>query len=436
MFISNNIGIIADDLTGADDTSLQFHLRGANTQILLDYSVIPENKVSTQVWAIPTETRNSDAPTAYERVKQATNVLAETYNVEYFYKKMDSTLRGHIAVEALAMLDALEWDAAVIIPAFPQEGRTTIGGYHLLKGIPIERTEFARDPRFPIYESHIPTVLRNELQNEQDELVDLIELRTVIKGAGPILKKMNELIEKGVKLIVVDAMSVTDIEQVVLAIEKSSYKILPCGSAGCAQVLGNIWLPETENHQQEKTIPSLPKLLVSGSATQTTALQIQKLQDDDDIENTYFIALKMEDILEGVTDTIVKRVSENLVKDNVVVVHTSDLTVDSKIISQILFENELSKAQFLSKISEYLATLTKRVLFNRDAILITVGGETSFKCCKAINSNSLQIIDAICPAIPLCLDTKAQWVVTKSGNLGNSNTLIDILKYFEHQHFD
>ena len=96
-----------------------------------------------------------------------------------------------------------------------------------------------------------------------------------------------------------------------------------------------------------------------------------------------------------------------------------------------MFDNDLSKSQFLSKISEYLAALTKRVLFNKDAILITVGGETSFKCCKAINSNALQIIDAILPAIPLCLDTKAQWVVTKSGNLGNSNTLIDILKYFE-----
>lgn len=432
MFISNNIGIIADDLTGADDTALQFHLRGANTQILLDYSIMPENKISTQVWAIPTETRNIDAHTAYERVKHATRVLADSFNVEYFYKKMDSTLRGHVAVEALAMLDALEWDAAVIVPAFPQEGRTTIGGYHLLRGIPIERTEFARDPRFPIYESHIPTVLRNELQNQQDDLVDLIELRTVIKGAGPILKKMNEMIDNGVKLIVVDAMSVTDIEQVVLAIEKSSYKILPCGSAGAAQVLGNIWLPENNNHQQERTIPTLPKLLVSGSATQTTAAQIQKLQDDDDIENTYFIALKMEDILEGVTDEVVRRVNENLVKDNVVVVHTSDLTVDSKIISQILFDNELSKSQFISKIGDYLACLTKKVLFDKDAILITVGGETSFKCCKAVNSNSLQIIDAICPAIPLCLDTKAQWVVTKSGNLGNSNTLIDILKYFGH----
>lgn len=431
MFISNNIGIIADDLTGADDTALQFHLRGANTQILLDYSFMPENKANTQVWAIPTETRNTDAHTAYEKVKQAAKILSEDLNVEYFYKKIDSTIRGHIAVEALGVLDALEWDAAVIIPAFPQEGRTTIGGYHLLKGIPIERTEYARDPRFPIYESHIPTVLRTELQNEQNDIVDLIELRTVIKGAGPILKRMNEMIANGVKLIVVDAISVTDIEQVVLAMEKSSYKILPCGSAGCAQVLGNIWLPELENHQVEKTISTMPKLIVSGSATQCTAAQIQKLQDDEDIENTYFINLKMEDILEGVNDDIIKRVSENLVKDNVVVVHTSNLIVDSPIMSEILFENELSKNQFVSKIGDYLACLTKKVLFNRDAILITIGGETSFKCCKAINSNSLQMIDAICPAIPLCMDTKAQWIVTKSGNLGNSNTLIDIIKYFE-----
>ncbi len=432
MFISNNIGIIADDLTGANDTALQFHLRGANTQIVLDYTIFPENKNNTQVWAVPTETRNIEASSAYEKVKHATRVLQENLSVEYFYKKMDSTLRGHVAVEALAMLEVLEWDAAVIVPAFPQEGRTTIGGYQLLKGVPIERTELARDPRSPIYESHIPTILRTELNNEQDDLVGLIELRTVIKGAGPILKKMNEMIENGVKLIVVDAMSVTDIEQVVLAMEKTAYKVLPCGSAGCAQVLGNIWLPESENHHLEKTIPEMPKLIVSGSATQLTASQIQKLDADDDIDNTYFLALKMEDILEGVTDEIVTRVSSNLVKDNIVVVHTSDLTVDSKIISQILFDNEMSKNQFVSKIGDYLAALTKRVLFNRDAILVAVGGETSFKCCKAINSNSLQIVDAICPAIPLCLDTKAQWIVTKSGNLGNSNTLIDILKYFGH----
>lgn len=68
----------------------------------------------------------------------------------------------------------------------------------------------------------------------------------------------------------------------------------------------------------------------------------------------------MEDILEGVSDEIVERVSQNLIKDNVVVIHTSELTVDSKIISEILFENEMSKNQFISKIGDYLAAVTKK----------------------------------------------------------------------------
>ncbi len=431
MFVSNNIGIVADDLTGADDTALQFHIRGANTQIILDYTVMPENKLSTQTWAISTETRNLDAETAILRTKEATKMLRDNLNVEYFYKKMDSTLRGNIAAECLAMLEVLEWDAAVVIPAFPQEGRVTIGGYHLLKGVPIERTEMARDPLFPIYESHIPTILEKQLDEEHHDLIGQLELRTIVKGAGPILQKLNELISNGKKLIVADAMSTTDIEQVVLAMEKSSYNILPCGSAGCAQVLGNIWLPETKKEQVINSIPKMPKLIVSGSATQITAAQIQKLSDSDDIENTYFISLKLEDILKGVSEEIVERISKNLVKDNVVVVHTSDLTVDSKVLGQILFENELSKVQLLSKICDYLATLTKKVIFDKDVILLTIGGDTSFRCCKSIGSNNLQVIDAVCPAIPLCMDIKAQWIVTKSGNVGNANTLIDILKYFE-----
>ena len=63
--------------------------------------------------------------------------------------------------------------------------------------------------------------------------------------------------------------------------------------------------------------------------------------------------------------------------------------------------------------------------------MITLGGETSYKCCDAIGANQLQLIDEVVPAIALCLDHNAQWIVTKSGNLGGGNTLIDILRYFE-----
>ena len=37
MIISNLVGIIADDLTGANDTALQFKKCNAKTKILLDY---------------------------------------------------------------------------------------------------------------------------------------------------------------------------------------------------------------------------------------------------------------------------------------------------------------------------------------------------------------------------------------------------------------
>ena len=65
MIISNLIGIIADDLTGANDTALQFHLRGSNTQILLTCDTELHNVKNTQTWALSTETRNVPAEEAF-----------------------------------------------------------------------------------------------------------------------------------------------------------------------------------------------------------------------------------------------------------------------------------------------------------------------------------------------------------------------------------
>lgn len=431
MIISNLIGIIADDLTGANETALQFHLRGSNTQILLDYEAYLQNIKNAQTWAISTETRNLEPNTAHNKVKAAAKTLTEKLNLDFFYKKIDSTLRGNIAAETLAMLEVLNWDAAVIVPAFPSEGRITVGGYHMIKGVPIERTEVARDVHSPIFESHIPTLLRSQLDEERKDLVGLVELSTVMNGAGPILFKINELIEQGKKLIIADAVSITDIEQIVLAINKSDYNILPTGSAACAQVLGNIWLPEMKNQHIQKTIPELPKLIISGSATQVTETQIRKLSDSDEFENTYFINLDLKTVIEEVKDELVTRVVNNLGQNNIVIVNTSYLIKEFDGFSDECLEAGLTKPKLASKITDFLAELTRRIVSKRDVILITLGGETSYKCCAAIDSLQLQLIDEVAPSIALSIDHKAQWIVAKSGNSGTSNTLIDILKYFE-----
>lgn len=431
MIISNLIGIIADDLTGANDTALQFHLRGSNTQILLDYETYLQNIKNVQTWAISTETRNLEPGSAYSKVKSATKTIVEKLNLEFFYKKIDSTLRGNIALETLAMLEVLNWDAAIIVPAFPSEGRITVGGYHLLKGVPIERTELARDVHSPIFESYIPTLLKSQLDEEKKDIVGLVELSTVMKGAGPILFKINELITQGKKLIAVDAVSITDIEQIILAINKSDYNILPAGSAACAQVLGNIWLPEMKHQHIQKIIPDLPKLIISGSATQLTENQIKKLSDSDDFDNTYFLNLDLKTIIDGINDELINRIVNNLGKNNIVIVNTSYLIKNFDGFSDECLNAGITKSKLATMITDFLAELTKIVVSKRDVILITLGGETSYKCCSAIDSLQLQLVDEVAPAIALSIDHKAQWIVAKSGNLGTSNTLIDILKYFE-----
>ncbi len=432
MDTSNYICIIADDLTGANDTTLQFFQRGCKTQVAFGDEISVDENLKTEVFAMSTESRNTDVDTAHKKVLDAVENIVKKYNFEYIYKKIDSVLRGNIAAEIITLIDSLEYDAALIFPAFPNEGRTTIGGYHLVKGIPLQRTEVSRDPAFPITESNIVNILKSQLPSEVQNIVDLISLDVVMKGAGPILTKLNELVSAGKRLIVADAVSTTDLEQISLAFSKSNYKILPAGSAGAAQALSNIWYPNVKEQQkQEIVLPKLPKLIVSGSATDLTASQIKRLKENDNIDNTYFIAIKPENIFSDDYEEIAQRIINNLVKDNTVIIHSSKLMENSQELTDLLIQYELSKDVFISKICDYLANVTKSVISKTQAILITVGGETSSKCCKAIGSKNLQTIDTVAPAIPLGVDHKGQYIVTKSGNLGTQNTLIEIIKYFE-----
>ena len=155
---------------------------------------------------------------------------------------------------------------------------------------------------------------------------------------------------------------------------------------------------------------------------------------DTDIENTYFIPLRLDDVLKDPDETMIERIASNLTKENIVAVHVSELeeelTKDDA--KNRLIDDGITKEGLATKITDFLAKLAYEVKKRAEFILITIGGETSYRCSKAINCEYLQVVDAILPSIPLCMDSNAQLVVTKSGNLGTSSTLIEIVKYFEH----
>ena len=244
--------------------------------------------------------------------------------------------------------------------------------------------------------------------------------------------RINELINEGKRLIIADSTSITDIEQIALAIKKCDKKILPTGTAAGAQVLSKYWLAGIEKVGANISVGNLPKLIVSGTATQITANQIKKLEQSDDYDNINFIALESAEVLEGVNESLVDRILTNLKSGVTVCVHTSDLIANFDGFSEDSFNAELTKEKFASMITDFLADLTQKVSEKIEMILITLGGETSYKCCKSIDSNELQLVDEVAPAISICSDINRKWVITKSGNLGNSNTLIEILNYLKH----
>ena len=141
--------------------------------------------------------------------------------------------------------------------------------------------------------------------------------------------------------------------------------------------------------------------------------------------------MELQTILDGITQELIDRIVKNLGTKNTVLVNTSYLMKDFDGFSDDHLNSELSKEDLASKITDFLAKLTQIIVMQRDVILITIGGETSYKCCAAIDSMQLHHVDEVLPAIALSIDHKAQWIVSKSGHIGSEHSLIDILNYFE-----
>src|SRR5215212_3402647 len=147
--------IISDDLTGAADTGVQFARAGYRTAVAFRDAPIPPAEDLHAV-ALDTDSRAMPAGFAAKRVLEAGHTVRDARLV---YKKLDSTLRGPVAAELAATLEATGRDRAVVAPAFPAAGRTTVDGVQLVRGLPVHETEARNDPRTPVREGHIPTLL-------------------------------------------------------------------------------------------------------------------------------------------------------------------------------------------------------------------------------------------------------------------------------------
>jgi uncharacterized protein YgbK (DUF1537 family) len=149
------IGVIADDLTGAAEIGAIGLRHGLRAEIIFG------NKPGgdADLVCVDTDSRSQTEAEAVKRTAAAARLL-KNCGAQWIYKKVDSVLRGHVSMEIEAAMKQLGFERALLASANPSLRRTISGGNYFVRGKPIHKTEFARDPQFPRRSSRVMELVK------------------------------------------------------------------------------------------------------------------------------------------------------------------------------------------------------------------------------------------------------------------------------------
>ena len=181
------LAILADDLTGACDSAVAFARRGLATRVLLAARpVAADSPERVDVVAVDADTRRLSRRLAVSRTTIAARAL-RTPEATRLFKKVDSTLRGHVGAEILACLRAWEMPLALLCPAFPATGRWVQGGEIFVDG----RGSLGKVATL----AGLPS----------DRRTGHIDLATLNAGANAVEAALGRLASAGARVVVADA---------------------------------------------------------------------------------------------------------------------------------------------------------------------------------------------------------------------------------------
>jgi len=147
MIKRTELGLLADDLTGACDLAASF---AAGIGPLTVTGAEDGGDV------LNTQSRGLPAAESRELLRQAGLRLAKK---PVIFKKTDSALRGPAGAELEGMLASLGPRRVIVAPAIPRIGKTTRGGMLYEHGVPLTQTAYANDPSSPARSACIAEIL-------------------------------------------------------------------------------------------------------------------------------------------------------------------------------------------------------------------------------------------------------------------------------------
>lgn len=215
------------------------------TQSVADLPVLTDWDVEDFEWAflhrihgraapavyVLTNSRSLDPEQARTRTQECVanaQVAAEEIGVDItFVSRSDSTLRGHYPLETDVIAETLTeqggpaTDGVVLVPAFPDAGRVTIGGVHYVEQqgalVPAADTEFAGDATFGYQSSDLAQWVQEKTEGRVDAReVIVLDLDVVRGGAEGIAAAVRDAHDA--TPIVVDIVTEHDLRALALGL--------------------------------------------------------------------------------------------------------------------------------------------------------------------------------------------------------------------------
>lgn len=216
-------GLVADDLTGATDSAVQFAAAGWDARLVRHLAALARPDLDPARPRLEAVTTNARARSDHDAalVTSAAVAALVAIGVERLFVKVDSTVRGSVAGQVAGALTAWRHrhpDAlAIICPAFPDHGRTVVAGTVLVHGEPVAASPAASDPVTPVRVSSFDLLFPGSRSLALDELVH----------------------DPGPGAYVVDASTDEDLDLIAATLERLGPRAIAVGSAGLAGAIAS-----------------------------------------------------------------------------------------------------------------------------------------------------------------------------------------------------
>ena len=435
------IGAVADDLTGATTTGVLLARSKARTAVFFNEEAAEKTEGIDELDAILISSNSRPLPAneAYDKVKSATIALKKM-GVEYFSKRIDTTLRGGVGVEIDAMLDQMkEGTVAVVVPAMPQSRRILVGGYSVIDGVALINTPVAQDVRTPVKENYIPRLLEGQTRRK----VGLVTLDKVLAGEEVIEEALVEQKKAGCEEIVVDGITLEDVENIAKACISLRWDVVAVDPGPFTSKLAfyrELISAEEPNIPPQADEAGKTVLIAAGSATPVTKKQMEILCQD---PRHVRVSVEPLPLIEGgdvALDEVFKAVNkaaELLESDNQprailfeTALHGELLNLDEED-NKRHYAGGMSANRINAGLGMIISQLLEKVGKEKVAGLYTTGGDTMVNVCYQLGVECIEVMDYVIPQTDVGRLVGSKYsglpVVGKGGLTGNDNTACDIV---------